>query len=269
MVGMAHRNQSSHVGALDYPEVDGRCRNCGGAVNQAYCPACGQSVSRRLDSREVLSSLREQILDFDMPLLHTLRGLLICPGTVLRDYLQGRRKPYAGPFRFFLLLATVSVAATLLLGLDHELQRSIAAPNAEIEQFSSAVARFALAARPYLAPLILLPLAVLLARLWRTSGIRFAEAYAVLLFSFAFATVLHVPLALGAAWVLPGHVAALRIACLALVLAWHLKALFGGAMWANLWRTALLVMAYVPLSALVVLPLYALAARFGLERVLG
>ncbi|HEX5755501.1 MAG TPA: hypothetical protein VFY12_04030, partial [Arenimonas sp.] len=46
---------------------------------------------------------------------------------------------------------------------------------------------FVFAARAYLQPLILLPMVWFMARLWRSSGIRMAEAYTVLLFAMALA----------------------------------------------------------------------------------
>jgi hypothetical protein len=95
-----------HVeGALTPSEA---CLNCGTALNGQYCGHCGQRSSNRLISVwELLRDAFGDLLELDSRLWRTLLPLLLRPGQLTREYLEGRRTRYMPPFRMYLVLSIV------------------------------------------------------------------------------------------------------------------------------------------------------------------
>ena len=88
----------------DHPD----CLNCGARLRGQYCGDCGQRATSRLISLwELLRDGFGDLLDLDSRLWQTLRPLLIRPGLLTLDYLQGRRARYMPPFRMYLVLSVV------------------------------------------------------------------------------------------------------------------------------------------------------------------
>jgi hypothetical protein len=88
----------------DHPD----CLNCGTELRGQYCGNCGQRATNRLISLwELIRDGFGDILDIDSRLWRTLIPLLIRPGQLTLDYLQGRRARYMPPFRMYLVLSVV------------------------------------------------------------------------------------------------------------------------------------------------------------------
>ncbi len=82
------------------------CLNCGTAVTGQYCGQCGQRATTRLISLwELVSDAFGDLFELDSRLWRTMIPLLIRPGLLTRDYLQGRRARYMPPFRMYLVLS--------------------------------------------------------------------------------------------------------------------------------------------------------------------
>ena len=84
------------------------CLNCGTRLRGQYCGSCGQRSRNRLIS--IWQLLREafgDLLELDSRLWRTLLPLLIRPGQLTRDYLEGRRARYMPPFRTYLVLSVI------------------------------------------------------------------------------------------------------------------------------------------------------------------
>ncbi|MGF1462784.1 MAG: DUF3667 domain-containing protein [Maricaulaceae bacterium] len=89
------------------------CANCGAALNGPYCAACGQSrasVNRPLGV--LLGESVTDLVDLDGRFLRTLRLLILAPGRLSREYVDGRRARYTPPFRLFLVASVVFFLAT-------------------------------------------------------------------------------------------------------------------------------------------------------------
>ena len=88
----------------DHPD----CLNCGTELRGQYCGNCGQRATSRLISLwELIRDGFGDLLDIDSRLWRTLIPLLIRPGQLTLDYLQGRRARYMPPFRMYLVLSVV------------------------------------------------------------------------------------------------------------------------------------------------------------------
>ena len=82
------------------------CLNCGTRLKGQYCGHCGQRSRGRLISLwELISDAFGDLLEIDSRLWQTLIPLMIRPGRLTRDYLQGRRARYMPPFRMYLVLS--------------------------------------------------------------------------------------------------------------------------------------------------------------------
>ncbi len=99
------------------------CLNCGHPLelSDRYCPYCSQANStKHLSLRDFLDELFEDMVRFDTRLVRTLQTMLWRPGRVSREYIEGRRKTYANPFR---LLLSLGIIYFLLLNLSSDFER--------------------------------------------------------------------------------------------------------------------------------------------------
>lgn len=86
------------------------CTNCSNPLpGQAdFCPACGQSTKViKRPWRDVLGELLTELFDFDGRMLLSLRYLLIRPGFLTLEFINGRRLSYTSPVRMYLLISLV------------------------------------------------------------------------------------------------------------------------------------------------------------------
>ncbi len=84
------------------------CLNCGAELQGQYCGTCGQRARSRLISLwELLQDAFGDLFEIDSRLWRTLVPLLIRPGRLTRDYLEGRRARYMPPFRMYLVLSVI------------------------------------------------------------------------------------------------------------------------------------------------------------------
>ncbi|MGB5688578.1 MAG: DUF3667 domain-containing protein [Woeseiaceae bacterium] len=88
----------------DYPN----CLNCGTELRGQYCGTCGQRARGRLISLwELLQDAFGDLFEIDSRLWRTLIPLLVRPGRLTRDYLEGKRARYMPPFRMYLVLSVI------------------------------------------------------------------------------------------------------------------------------------------------------------------
>jgi len=84
------------------------CLNCGTELRGQYCGGCGQRARNRLISLwELLQDAFGDLFEIDSRLWRTIIPLLIRPGRLTLDYLEGRRARYMPPFRMYLVLSVI------------------------------------------------------------------------------------------------------------------------------------------------------------------
>ena len=92
-------------GALKPIEI---CLNCGTTLGGQYCANCGQRARSRLISIwELIRDAFGDLFELDSRLWRTMIPLLVRPGQLTRDYLEGRRVRFMPPFRTYLVLSIV------------------------------------------------------------------------------------------------------------------------------------------------------------------
>lgn len=80
------------------------CKNCGTKIMGKYCFSCGQNTD--LHHRSIFHLMYEAlegIFHFDGRLWRTLPAIFIRPGTLNKDYIEGRINRHVPPFRLFLV----------------------------------------------------------------------------------------------------------------------------------------------------------------------
>lgn len=87
------------------PKVE-NCLNCGEAVQENFCPKCGQETTNRTTSlRPLFADLLAEVFSFDSKLLHTIVPLFLRPGQLTLDYNLGKRARYLSPFKIYLFMS--------------------------------------------------------------------------------------------------------------------------------------------------------------------
>ena len=86
------------------------CTTCGTQYEGNYCPRCGQSskIGRYSFKNAFLLFLDVWGLG-NRGMFRTIRDLILRPGYMIRDYLQGMQMAYFPPFKLFFLLIALSL----------------------------------------------------------------------------------------------------------------------------------------------------------------
>jgi hypothetical protein len=98
------------------------CLNCGALLAGDFCHECGQSAqSLRRPFWSLLGETLETFFSLDGRIAKTLPGLMLQPGRVTRDYLDGQRARFIPPFRLYVLASLIFFVLLPLItgqGLD-------------------------------------------------------------------------------------------------------------------------------------------------------
>ena len=87
------------------PPTDAHCRNCGSPLYGEHCYACGQPTKGLVRHfRSILGDVADTIFNVDGRILRTLPALLLKPGFLTREYIEGHRVRYVSPVRLFVFL---------------------------------------------------------------------------------------------------------------------------------------------------------------------
>lgn len=94
------------------------CKNCGSEVAENYCPKCGQKGdTHRFSVKHILHDFFHSFTHVDSGILFLIKELFLRPGTVIREYVEGKRKKYFNPFQYLIL----SIAAMVFIMVKFDL----------------------------------------------------------------------------------------------------------------------------------------------------
>lgn len=86
------------------------CPTCGTQFQGNYCPRCGQSARiGRYSFKKAFLLLLDVWGLGNRGMFRTLRDLILRPGYMIRDYLQGMQMAYFPPFKMFFLLIALGL----------------------------------------------------------------------------------------------------------------------------------------------------------------
>lgn len=132
--------------AMDGHTRESACLNCGTPLIGSHCHACGQRGHQHRTLGAFFHDLLHGVLHFEGKIWRTLPMLLLRPGRLTREYIDGRRASYVSPIALFLFTIFLMFAVFSALGADEALidsvdldtsqatQRALDTTNAEIEQ---------------------------------------------------------------------------------------------------------------------------------------
>ncbi|MFA5684054.1 MAG: DUF3667 domain-containing protein [Lysobacteraceae bacterium] len=112
------------------PAGDDACANCNAVLVGEYCAACGQRRFRDSDRRlgHLLGEAFEQLTDLDGRFLRSLRGLMLRPGRIARDWFDGRKARWMSPLTLFLFANVLFFFAPGLTDLTLGLSMQVPEP---------------------------------------------------------------------------------------------------------------------------------------------
>jgi hypothetical protein len=95
------------------------CLNCGTVLQGPFCHYCGQPDRNFMRFFPVLlRELLEDFLDFDSRFMRTMKPLLLKPGKLTRDYLDGRRFRYTPPLRLYIFSSIACFFLAAIIASD-------------------------------------------------------------------------------------------------------------------------------------------------------
>lgn len=84
------------------------CLNCGAHVEERYCPICGQeNIVTKQSAAALFKHFLYDIFHFDGKFFETLKDLFLRPGSIAKEYVQGRRGSYLDPIRMYLFTSAL------------------------------------------------------------------------------------------------------------------------------------------------------------------
>jgi hypothetical protein len=93
------------------------CHNCGIRLTGPFCGACGQKdVPLTVTLHDFFHDLTHEILHVDGRILQTIRRLLLSPGFLTSEYIQGRRARWIAPIRLYLIFSVMFFALSAFTG---------------------------------------------------------------------------------------------------------------------------------------------------------
>ncbi len=94
------------------------CHNCGVRLTGPFCAACGQkALPLSVTFHDFFHEFTHEMLHVDGRIWQTIRRLIVSPGFLTREYLQGRRARWISPIRLYLIFSVAFFALSALTGL--------------------------------------------------------------------------------------------------------------------------------------------------------
>ncbi|MDD4848092.1 MAG: DUF3667 domain-containing protein [Bacteroidales bacterium] len=99
------------------------CKNCQSELDESfdYCPHCGQDTHiKRLNWKSLSDNIAKGWFGSDRGVFFTLGALFSRPGTMMKEYVEGKRIQYFGPFQMLFLLAALYYFLHFFFGFESE-----------------------------------------------------------------------------------------------------------------------------------------------------
>ena len=94
------------------------CHNCGIRLTGPFCAACGQKdVPLSVTLHDFSHELTHEMLHVDGRLFQSVRRLLLSPGFLTREYIQGHRARWISPIRLYLIFSVAFFALSAITGV--------------------------------------------------------------------------------------------------------------------------------------------------------
>lgn len=105
------------------------CANCNTPLEGKYCHACGQlGQPGKINLGDTFRDFLSSAFSFEGPFFNTLKGLVVHPGRVYREFFAGKRKSYYKPVSLFILLTAIYIIIRTVTQFD-PLEGSVGVDN--------------------------------------------------------------------------------------------------------------------------------------------
>ena len=111
LIGGALERPTGHAG-----DAHGDCTDCGAPVEGNFCANCGQPTHVHRSLLHLIEEVLHGVMHFDGRIWRTLPLLILNPGLLTREWVQGRRTRYVTPLAMFLFTVFVMFFANSLFG---------------------------------------------------------------------------------------------------------------------------------------------------------
>jgi hypothetical protein len=96
------------------------CHNCGIRLTGPFCAACGQkALPLAVTVHDFIHEFIHEMLHVDGRIWQTVRRLMVSPGFLTREYLEGRRARWISPIRLYLIFSVAFFGLSALTGLRY------------------------------------------------------------------------------------------------------------------------------------------------------
>lgn len=117
------------------------CHNCGIRLTGPFCAACGQrAVPLDIRLHDFFHELVHEMVHVDGRIFQSILRLLMRPGFLTREYLQGRRVRWISPMRLYLVFSVVFFAISTMPARNPvrvSISRLTPEKGAELQQIGS------------------------------------------------------------------------------------------------------------------------------------
>ncbi len=84
------------------------CKNCGALSSGTHCQTCGQKLhTERITLHTILHEVMHYFTHLDKGFGYTIKELIVHPGAMQKEFIEGRRSRYQKPFSMFFLCGTI------------------------------------------------------------------------------------------------------------------------------------------------------------------
>ena len=95
-----------------------KCKNCHHSVSGKFCSNCGQSAKvEDITLGTLVADLPHEIFHVDKGIFYNIIQLFKNPGTAIRDYFAGRRKPFYHPVSFIVIAFVVNYLVVKIINI--------------------------------------------------------------------------------------------------------------------------------------------------------
>lgn len=142
--------EARHAAHAEHAE---NCANCGAVLAGHFCQQCGQRAHVHRSLLHLGEELLHGLLHFDAKAWRTLPLLVIQPGRLTRNYIEGKRTRYVSPLALFLFMVFLMffVVSSLTHVGGHGDSKGTSAPQGTIKEDVSAARKKLAAAEATLA----------------------------------------------------------------------------------------------------------------------
>jgi hypothetical protein len=154
------------------------CKSCGFSGNENYCSHCGQPYQvKRISLAGLVHDIFHVFTHLDRGFGYTIKMLILKPGHMQREYIEGDRSRHQKPFSMFLICATITALVRYWIYQTLIKYYHVGSTSEAIFMHEYMVIFF----------IVLLPLNVFITYiLFRKSGYNFAEIAVFFLYSLSF-----------------------------------------------------------------------------------